>query len=826
MHRKFILGLIFPFILAAEEDLPRQAMEILATNCSGCHGEALRMSKLDLRTREAIITGGEHGAALVPGESMKSRIYRYAAHLEQPAMPPGKKLPDWQLSVLRRWIDTGAPMPAGGAVAQPSATEAMKAMEERVITDQERSFWSFRTVVRPDLPHVKNPSWARNPVDAFLLAKLESKDLEPAPPANRRTLIRRAHLDLTGIPPSPAEVEVFLADKSPSAYEKLVDRLLASPQYGERWARHWLDLVRYADSGGYEYDRDRAQIWRYRDYVIRSLNSDKPYDRFVREQIAGDEMQPPSQDGLIATAFLRLGPENNIKTEITRMDELDDIIATTSNAFLGMTLGCARCHNHKFDPIPQKDYYRIQAVFFSTKPLDYPLVSDTEVKRHKEAMKRVDGLIAPLKKQREDLDKPYRERLKAEKRAKLPAYVKLALATPPEKRTEGQKLNALQVEKTTNATEKDVRATFSREDLNRLNEINGRITELEQTRPALLPVAEGTTEEGRAPLDSYFLHRGSPGQKGSRMKPGVLTIAAHGDAVFAEPPADARTSWRRRSFAEWLTAAENPLTARVMINRIWQHHFGEGIVRTPSNFGKTGDAPTHPELLDWLASEFVKQDWSMKSMHRMLMTSNAYQMASDDNEAGLKADPDNRLLWRMPRRRLEGEIIRDAVLAAAGTLDLRIGGPGVHPYIDPSLWQGSSGRLWPGRPDSDPETWRRSVYTFQKRTIPLPMFEVFDRPDAIGSCARRNLSTTAPQALILMNNASIMMQAKFFAQRVQREAGSDPGRQIDRAFELALARPPSPIERAAAMKFIAANPEGLVDFCQTLFNTNEFVYIP
>ena len=333
----------------------------------------------------------------------------------------------------------------------------------------------------------------------------------------------------------------------------------------------------------------------------------------------------------------------------------------------------------------------------------------------------------------------------AEKRAKLPDYVKLALATPPEKRTEGQKLNALQVEKTVNVTEKDVRAVFTREDLNKLSEINGRIAELEQARPALLPVAEGTTEEGRAPLDSYFLHRGSPSQKGSRMQPGVLTIAARGDVAFAEPPLDARTSWRRRAFAQWLTAPENPLTARVMVNRIWQHHFGEGIVRTPSNFGKTGDAPTHPELLDWLAGEFVKQGWSMKTMHRMLMTSNAYQMASDDSEAGLKADPDNRLLWRMPRRRLEGEIIRDAVLASAGTLDLKAGGPGVHPYIDPSLWQGSSGRLWPGRADSDPETWRRSVYTFQKRSIPLPMFEVFDRPDAIGSCARRNLSTTAPQ---------------------------------------------------------------------------------
>jgi hypothetical protein len=354
MRNLLPVALLTPFLLSAE-DLPRQAIEILTANCTGCHGEALKLSKLDLRSRESMLAGGERGPALQPGDASKSRLYRFAAHMENPSMPPGKELPDWQLVVLRNWIQTGASMPEGPAPTQ-NVSAALSALEERPITAEERRFWSFRPVARQEPPAVKNPSWVRNPVDAFLLSSMEAKGLKPSPPADRRTLIRRAYLDVTGLAPDPSEVDAFLKDRSPDAFDRVVDRLLASPHYGERWARHWLDLVRYADSGGYEYDRDRPQAWRYRDYVVRAFNADRPYDRFIREQIAGDELGDGGQDALLATAYLRLGPEQNIKTEVTRMDEMDDIISTTSGAFLGMTLGCARCHNHKFDPIPQKDY--------------------------------------------------------------------------------------------------------------------------------------------------------------------------------------------------------------------------------------------------------------------------------------------------------------------------------------------------------------------------------------------------------------------------------------------------------------------------------------
>ncbi|MEX2260736.1 MAG: PSD1 and planctomycete cytochrome C domain-containing protein [Bryobacteraceae bacterium] len=808
------------------DDLARKAIEVLSRNCIACHGEPMRMSKLDLRSRESIAKGGERGPALVPGDAERSRLYRFAAGIEQPSMPPGKKLADEDLRTLREWIEDGANF---AEPVKADAHAAVAALEEHPVTDEDRRFWAFQAPRAHVPPSVAGAGWVRNPVDAFVLAALESKSLAPSPRADPRALVRRAYLDLLGLPPEPAEVEAFVQDNSPEAWDRLVDKLLASPHYGERWGRHWLDLVRYADSAGYEFDRDRPNAWRYRDYVIRAFNRDKPYDRFLREQIAGDEMEFPTveekREAIVATGFLRHGPEANIKTEQTRMDELDDIIATTTGAFLGMTVGCARCHNHKFDPIPQKDYYRIQAVFFPSKYNQAPLVSEERVAEHKTAAKRIDDLQTPWKKQRDELREPYRRRLLEEKKAKLPDYIQLALRTPPEKRTGGQKLNASQVEKTLRVEEKELLAAMSAGDLATLRDIDSRIQTLDAERPAPLPTALAVKESGPKPEPSYFLHRGSPGNKGSLMKPGVLTVAAKSDFDFPGPPEAAASSLRRRAFAEWLASAENPLTARVMANRIWQHHFGEGIVATPSNFGDSGGRPSHPELLDWLAAEFVKRGWSVKAMHRLIMTSNAYQMASDDRPDGLQADPSNVYLWRMARRKLEGELIRDSILAVAGTLDRKQGGPGIFPYIDPALWSSSSGRTWPGRPDNDPETWRRSVYIHSKRTIPVPMLEVFDKPDTIGSCARRNRSTVPTQALILMNSAFVDLQSRHFAQRLQREAGS-VGSQVDRAFQLAFGRPPSPAEKVSSTRFAESGPHGLVDFCRAIFNLNEFVYIP
>lgn len=803
-----------------------QASKIIAANCAGCHGSPIKNAGLDLRKRETILKGGEHGSAVTPGSPDISRLYRQVAHLDGPHMPPGRKLSDADIQTLKLWIERGVPYEDILDQKEEDARAALAKLEDRPITPAERKWWAFQKVANPPLPTLQNKTWSRNAVDQFLLAAMEKKGLVPSPAASPRTLARRAYLDLTGLPPTPAEISEFLADKRPEAYDRLVDKLLDSPHYGERWARHWLDVVRFSDSGGFEYDRERDNAWRYRDYVISAFNNDKPYDRFLKEQLAGDELYPGSVEARIATGYLRLGVENNIKTEQTRIDELDDIVVTTANSLLGVTVGCARCHNHKFDPIPQKDYYRMQAVFFGTKAEERPLVSDAELARIKAEGKRIEELQKPIRKEIRAVEQPTRDKIIAKRKAELPDYMRVALATPAEKRTEGQKLNANQVEKSLESIrEEDLIAEMPAAARAKRELLQAQIDDLDRQKPHLDTVM-AITEAGREAPASYFLHRGNLGQKGSRMTPGVLSVAYDGEWNFPAPEAGASSSMRRAGFAAWVTSPDNPLTARVMVNRIWQNHFGEGIVRTPSNFGKMGERPSHPELLDYLASEFVKSGWSVKHVHRLIMKSAAYRMASDDIEANRKIDGENRMVWRMPRRRVEGEVIRDAVLAAAGTLDRSVGGPAVFPYIDPSLFQSSSKRTWNGKAVNDPSTNRRSVYVFSKRTIPLPMLETFDRPDTMSSCARRNRSTIAPQALILMNNEFIGLQARHFAQRLELEAGPDTKAQVKLAYELALAREPSAGETAKAVEFIQGYPQGLVDFAHALFNINEFVYMP
>ncbi|MBM3814037.1 MAG: DUF1553 domain-containing protein [Acidimicrobiia bacterium] len=824
---KSLVLLALPFALLAADQLPSQAVSLLKRNCLACHGLALKASNLDLRTRDAILAGGERGPAVIPGYPERSFLYNFTSHRFNPAMPPDKKLPDAELDILRRWILAGIPwpadaLPANEAEALAAKAATLKAMEERPVTAQERNFWSFRPVVRAGVP----ANGEAHPVDAFLMARWQENSLTPSPEASRRALARRAYLDLTGLPPTPDQLARFLNNNSPDAWPRLIDELLASPQYGERWARHWLDLVRYADSSGFEFDLDRPNAWRYRDYVVRAFNHDKPYDRFVLEQIAGDELDQPTTDSLIATGFLRLGVENNVKTEMTRLDELDDVVATNSLAFLGMTVGCARCHNHKFDPIPQKDYYQIQAVFFSAKNAELPLVSADEVERHKAENKRIDDLQAPHRKRKTAIEMPHRDQIFEEKINQLAPYMQLAWRTPPEKRTEGQRLNARQIERTLEIKDEEILARMSEEEKRAQRVEVEAIRKLDRLRPGPYPAANIIGEHSRDPLPSYFLHRGAAGNKGSLMGPGVLTAATWDGFQPLAPPEGAASSFRRRSFAEWVTDPRNPLTARVMVNRIWQHHFGQGIVASPSNFGSTGAPPTHPELLDWLASEFVRNGWSIKTMHRLMMTSRAYRMASDDIMANLSTDPANRFLWRAPRRRLDAEAIRDSILSIAGTLDLTTSGPAVLPYIDPDLFQSSSKRTWNGKPDTDPSTWRRSLYVFSKRTIRYPMFESFDQPDLITSCSRRNSSTTAPQALLLMNNAMVRLHAGKFAERLRREAGDEPAAQVLRAFTLALARSPSPAELSDSVAYVKSHPQGLADFCHAIFNLNEFVYMP
>jgi mono/diheme cytochrome c family protein len=802
--------------------LAEQANAILKENCQICHGAAIQQSGLDLRTRERILAGGERGAAVVGSNLKGSWLWRLVSHEVKPFMPPGGKLATEKLEVLRKWVIAGAPMPQA-AVTDEEAERlaALKKLEDRPITEQERSWWAFVVPRSQEVPGGDES----HPVDAFLQKKLDEEGLVKGDRADRRTLVRRLFLDLTGLPPTLEDVTAFLADESPDAWESLIDQLLESPHYGERWGRHWLDLVHYADSGGYERDFDWPSMWRYRDYVVNAFNDDMPYDRFIREQIAGDEIAPDSLDTNIATGYLRMVLDNNVKDERTRMDELDDNVATTAQTFLAVTVQCARCHNHKFDPIPQKDYYRMQAVFFSTKETDYPLVPPEAVARHEALNKEITERQEPLKTRLAELDKPHREFLFQAKLDTLPKYYRVAWETPADKRNKAQRLNARQVDALYKLIKReDMLARMDDQDRADYQETEQRVKDLDRRRPEPYPTARTISEDGREALPSYFLHRGDPGSKGSRMDPGVLTVAARAEPSFDAPPTHSKTSWRRKHFAEWVASEDNPLTARVMVNRIWQHHFGEGIVRTPSNFGKTGMPPSHPELIDWLALEFIRSGWSVKHMHRLMLTSEAYRMASRDLPENLAKDADNKFFWRQSRNRHEVEVIRDQIMAAAGTLDRSVGGPAMRPYIDPTLFQSSTDRTWPGMAIGDPASWRRSLYVFSKRSIRYPMFEAFDQPDMVISCSRRTRSTVAPQALLLMNNAEVLLQAKYFAQRVAVEAGHDPAAQVDLAFELALTRMPNKAEKSKALAFLGGTPTGLVDLCQTLFNLNEFLY--
>jgi mono/diheme cytochrome c family protein len=831
-------GLVRPAAAQDEEERARQVYQLFKDQCFECHGKDAK-GELDLRTHSTMMKGGQSGGAVVPHQPAKSLLYVLVTHAEEPPMPRKKpKLGDAELDLIRQWIEDGGSLEAvDEAVPDAAASaDALRKSEDRPIADDERRQWAFQRPVRTVVPRVDSPAWQSNPIDAFVMSRLSAKRLTPAPKADRRTLVRRAYLDLLGLPPTPEQVDAFVQDRSPDAWAKLIDTLLASPHYGERWARHWLDLVRYADSGGFEFDVDRPEGWRYRDYVVNAFNKDKPYSRFVLEQLAGDELDGLSgaarDEAMVATGFLRVGP-NLGGGERGRQDALDDLVATTSLTFMGMTVSCARCHNHKFDPIPQKDYYRIQAVFFSTRGIEYPLVPAHEVESHRKETARIDGLIRPLRQAKRDVEAPYLKQLVDKEIALLPTYLQIAYNTPAAQRTEGQKLNAAQVEKTlqndtlrAKITEQDLVPLMTADEKIRHKSLVDQIESLEKQKPKPFPAALAIGEAGREPRPSFFLHRGSLDARGSQMTPGVLSVAAWNDHQFPTPPAEAKSSYQRRGFAEWLVAPENPLTARVMVNRIWQHHFGEGIVRTPSSFGQMGDTPSHPELLDWLAVEFIERGWSIKAMHRLMMTSEAYQMASADSAANAAIDPENRMFWRMPRQRLEGEIIRDQILSVAGTLDPTLGGPNIFPYIDPDLFEKSSKRDWPGKADEDPSTWRRSIYVFSKRSIRYPFFETFDQPNLVNSVDRRNRSTVAPQALILMNNAAVLVQAKKFAERLERETGSDPHRQVARGFQLALGREPDADELARSVAFVKSSSRGLAEFCHVLFNLNEFVYRP
>ena len=849
---------------------------IMERSCWNCHGEAAQLSDLDLSSREGALEGGTKGPAIVPGRAEDSRLFRMVAGLDQPSMPmSGDLLSDTELAAVRTWIDEGAHWDAGEVTA---TADALAALENDALPPGARDYWAFR---HPEQAPVPASREFDHPVDRFLEASRKDAGLTAAPRADRLTLLRRAYLDLIGLPPTPTQIQEFLADTERGAWERQIDKLLDSSHYGERWGRHWMDVARYADTDGFEQDYVRPNAWRYRDYVIDAFNDDKPYNQFLREQLAGDELDHVTDETRIATGFLRSGPRVNFREKDNperRHDYLDDMLATVGRGVLGMTVHCARCHDHKFDPILQKDYYSMQAAIFGYVEIDYPLLDRDEADAYFAAMREIDERQQPLRDEVDAIETPYREELRAEMiRERFPQNVQAAAFKPEAERTPGEQLLATQV-LTINPPRGQVAAALIPEDKARVDELSAEIAAVEDERPPTPAMAHIVTDgdyrfapdgpgdqvigcpECRTPPDvdgtylyeegrpayqappNYFLIRGDPFSPGSPMSPGFLTAATYGDPPTEIPRPDGRTSGRRLALAEWIASRDNPLTARVMANRIWHHHFGRGIVRTLDNLGRMGDTPTHPELLDWLAVEFMDRGWSIKEMHRLLMTSEAYRMASSfRHEASADADPENNLLWHYRGQRLEAEILRDAIMTVSGGIDLTVGGPAVFPHIPADIlfqsdgkgfWCGSppAGRritapstgLWCEEPDR-PEVWRRSVYVFRRRSLGFPFFDTFDLPDQNQTAAARNVSTVSTQALTLMNNPFVLNQAELFAARLEQQAPGDLDRQIELAYLIALTREPTEMEREIARGL--ATEQSLVDFTHVMMNLNEFLYL-
>jgi hypothetical protein len=689
--------------------------------------------------------------------------------------------------------------------------------------------WAYRKPIRSALPTVRDAAWMQNPIDAFVLAKLETAGLYPNPEADRSTLIRRLTFDLLGIPPTPAEIDEFVNDKRADAYEKLVDRLLDSPQFGEHWASYWLDLVRYAETDGFKADDKRPDAWRFRDYTIATFNADKSYARFVQEQLAGDELFPHDPDATVATGFLRHYPDeyNAVALELRRQEILNDITDVCSSTFLGLTMGCARCHDHKFDPILQTDYYRLQAFFAAYQPADLPLASAQQERQHDQSQHAWEEKTRELRSKMAPIEAENMQKAGSKRLARFPKEYQDDYLTPAEQRTPLQAQIAFMVGKQVIVSKDEMVKAMNKETKARWEALNKQVEAYAGLKPTTLPAAMGMSEIGATAPTTYLLKRGELKARGQEVTPGFPSAIDDREAQIPEQQLNAKTTGRRSVLAQWLTSSDNPLTARVAVNRIWQHHFGRGIVGTPSDFGIQGDPPTHPELLDWLAMEFMDKGWSFKALHRLMVTSAAYRQASVSNKAGEAIDPQNLLLWRARRRRLEGESLRDAMLAVASRLDSRMSGPSVHP---PLPVETPGAKSWPV--DADPHARdRRSVYVYVKRNLRYPLFHLFDVPDSNETCARRHVSTNAPQALALLNSQLTRELARALAQRVWRESEQNTSTAVELAVNLALGRAPDEREKQALKEFVKQtstatdNGAALEDVCHALLNLNEFLYV-
>ena len=716
--------------------------------------------------------------------------------------------------------------------------------------DDERD-WAFRRVERPAIPRVQHATRVATPVDSFVLHGLESLGIEPAPRASRRVLARRLHIDLTGLPPTPAAMSRFLSDTRPGAWGRLVDRLLASPAYGHRWAQHWLDVVRYADSDGFEYDDPRPHAWRYRDWVIDSLNHDKPFGRFVAEQIAADELFPEDAAALPALGLHRLGPlrmnAGNQDVAKNRQERLTEMVDVVGSAFLGVTLGCARCHDHKFDPLPQADYYRLQAFFAASQPVDLPLVPAEERTRREQARKRWMTNRDALRKELEAIEDPVRDRLMRQRKDALAAETRSALATEPSQRTPEQSRRVAMAERLLTISATDIREAVGEADRERHEKLHAELARLQQTEPPPVASVMAILERGQQVPVTHRLVRGDPHQLAEIVRPRFPAVMV-GPGQDVQPTSfQARSrpaidkvgarhavtsTGRRAELAEWLGSEINPLSARVFVNRIWQHHFGEGIVATPNDFGVMGRAASYPELLDWLAAELMaasRRGAGAKHVHRLIVMSSTYQQSSTHQDPRAEqADPGNQLLWRAQRRRLEAEALRDSLLFVSGQLNRQAGGPGVRLPLPPEIaalqykgnWQPNTNRYQHNR---------RTVFLFVKRNNRPPLLTNFDAPGTMASCGRRNESSHAGQALALLNSPELDRHARALAMRLQGEVGSAPVALVQQAYRLALGREPTPGELSLGRGFLEEGDspfdERLADYCLVLFNLDEFLYV-
>jgi hypothetical protein len=868
----------FPVKQVTEQEI---TVTIFQSKCITCHGKWVREAGLDLRTRAGYLKGGKAGPAIVPGKPEKSLAYlRILGGEMPPKVPKGsphyvRPVTTSEMERLQEWITAGAPA---------SAEEVMDAGEgsDPLVSDKDRQFWSFHPPKCPPVPEVSDVHKVRTPIDAFLLKNLEKKGLSLSQDAERFRLMRRAYFDLIGLPPSPDEIDDYAKDTRPDAYERLIDRLLASPHYGERWGKYWLDAAGYADSHGkIDPDRVRPNAWRYRDYVVRSLNNDKPYDQFLLEQIAGDELfdyratkplTAEQRDYLVATGFLRTAADDTDEAVLNlvpyRWALLADQVNIFSSAVMGLTMECARCHSHKYDPIPQRDYYRLSAIFQSAlDPFDWRISSTVvyageegqvpiplEYQRSlnlapKEEAQEVTRFNTPILEEVHRLElaletkaKPLREQILKERIEKLPESVRQdlskAVQTPQEKRSNVESYLAEKFSAALKIEPKEIEERFK--DYKEEAEKTRRAIQEAKKRLKPVPQIRALFDMGGEPTPAYIFQRGDCLKPGARVRPGVPSVLRDGIAPYkiSKPAWTTDTSGQRLALARWLIQPNHPLTARVMVNRLWLHHFGRGLVETPANFGRIGAKPSNSELLDWLATQFVKQGWSLKSLHKLIMTSTAYRQSSKVTPPLHEADPENTLLSRFPLRRLDAEAIRDALLKVSGRLDPTAFGPPEEVQLTPEgevISKGSSAGF------------RRSIYLQQRRSLPLTLLEIFDAPRMDPNAIMRAHSTVPTQALQLWNSDMLRECSRFLAGRVVDAVGEDVEKQVERVHLMAYARTASSEEKKLGQeavnelnrywqkqmeeevppepKALKARWLALANYCHTILNSAEFSYI-